>query len=174
MSSDVKQRMQRERERERESARKICFKARHVKKRMSKAIFELRQKLPNFPPRRAWQNCLHHLMPSTGIELMKVQLYFLEGLFSGRLTDYRGSWQRNCLKTWVFIPGTLAACCKPSSGAGVVWMNMKHRAGWVTPDHKNGDRSNKAVPCAYVLPLSHYTRALKSRKNASLRSRSAP
>jgi len=40
-------------------------------------------------------------------------------------------------------------------------MNMKHRAGWVTPDHENGDRSNKAVPCAYVLPLSHYTRALE-------------
>ena len=38
---------------------------------------------------------------------------------------------------------------------------MKHRADWVTPDHENGDRSNKAVPCAFVLPLSHYTRALE-------------
>ena len=46
------------------------------------------QKLPNFPSQRAWQNCLHHLMPSTGIDLMKVQLHLLEGPSSGCLTDW--------------------------------------------------------------------------------------
>ena len=50
-------------------------------------------------------------------------------------------------------PGTLAACCKPSSGAGVVWMDIPLR-GWVqTPAMKNGDRLK------VLLPLSHYTRA---------------
>ena len=34
------------------------------------------------------------------------------------------------VKTYIFPPGTLAACCKPSSGAGVVWMVTPLR-GWV-------------------------------------------
>ena len=43
----------------------------------------------------------------------------------------------------------VATCCKPSSGAGVVWVNMKYREVWVTPDHEKGD-CFKEVPCAYV------------------------
>ena len=56
------------------------------------------------------------------------------------------------------IPGTLAACCKPSSGAGVVWMVIPLR-GWVRlPAMKNGDRLK--VP----LPNSLFTRVQTSRK----------
>ena len=63
----------------------------------------------------------------------------------------------------------VATCCKPSSVAGVVWMNMNHREVWIKPDHKKGDCLIKTVPCAYVLPLSHNTRALKSRKTEARR-----
>ena len=52
------------------------------------------------------------------------------------------------------LPGMVATCCKPSSGAGVVWMAIPLR-GWVQlPAMKNGD-------CLKVLlPLSNFTRAL--------------
>ena len=60
-------------------------------------------------------------------------------------------------------------CCKPCSGTGVVWMNMKHREVRVPPDHEKGNHF-KAVPCAYFLPLSYYTRVLeKSRKTKARR-----
>ena len=63
----------------------------------------------------------------------------------------------------------MATCCKPISRAGVVWMNMKHREVWINPDHEKGNPFIKGVLCAYVLPLSHYTRALKSRKTKAFR-----
>ena len=37
-------------------------------------------------------------------------------------------------------PGTLAACCKPSSGAGVNWMDLAQVLAWRKPGHVNGDR----------------------------------
>ena len=47
----------------------------------------------------------------------------------------------------------LAACCKPSSGAGVVWMEIPLK-GWVQlPAMKNGDRLK------VILLNSYYTRA---------------
>ena len=48
-------------------------------------------------------------------------------------------------------------------------MHIKHREVCIKPDHENGNRLIKAVPCAYVLPLRHYTRALKSRKTHARR-----
>ena len=78
-------------------------------------------------------------------------------------------WMQPRLSRHMTLPGTLAACCNPSSGAGAVWMEIPLR-GWVrTPATKNGDRLK------VILPKSHYTRALRpeSRKNTSLRSRSA-
>ena len=50
--------------------------------------------------------------------------------------------------------GTVATCCKPNSGVGVVWMDIPLR-GWVQPPAmKNGDRVK------VLLPLSNFTRAL--------------
>ena len=52
------------------------------------------------------------------------------------------------------LPGMVATCCKPSSGAGVVWMAIPLR-GWVQlPAMKNGD-------CLMLLPLSNFTGALE-------------
>ena len=34
----------------------------------------------------------------------------------------------------------LAACCKPSSGAGVNWMDLAQVLAWRKPGHVNGDR----------------------------------
>ena len=45
---------------------------------------------------------------------------------------------------------------------------MKHREVLGTPDHEKGDRF-KAVPCAYVLPLSYYTRALENSRKTEAR-----
>ena len=59
----------------------------------------------------------------------------------------------NILKSW---PGTLAACCKPSSGAGAVWMEIPLRGRVHTSAMKNGDRLK------VILPKSHYTRALRT------------
>ena len=38
-------------------------------------------------------------------------------------------------------PGTVVTCSKPSSGAGVVWVETSLSLGQVTPGHKNGDRT---------------------------------
>ena len=66
-------------------------------------------------------------------------------------------------------PGTLAACCKPSSGAGVVWMSSRHRMLVGTlPATK---RRPPLGLCA-TLPLSHFTRALECRKNEARRAAS--
>ena len=37
-------------------------------------------------------------------------------------------------------PGMLAACCKPSSVAGVAWMDTLLNGPGSKPGHKNGDR----------------------------------
>ena len=44
---------------------------------------------------------------------------------------------------WLILksqPGMLAACCKPSSVAGVVWMDTLLNGPGSKPGHKNGDR----------------------------------
>ena len=47
-----------------------------------------------------------------------------------------------------YSPGTLAACCKPSSGAGVVWMDTLLIGLGLSPGHKNGDRVKESYQSA--------------------------
>ena len=46
------------------------------------------------------------------------------------------------------LPGTLAACCKPSSGAGVVWKDTLLNGLGSNPGHKNGDRFKESYHSA--------------------------
>ena len=65
-------------------------------------------------------------------------------------------------------PGTLAACCKPSSGAGVVWMEITLERLGSPPAMKNGDRLK------VILLNSYFTRALNQpEENARQKSRSS-
>ena len=69
----------------------------------------------------------------------------------------------------VNVPGTLAACCKPSSGAGVVWMDTL----LIGPDSNSGQKNGDRIKESYQTASLPGRRPAGSRKNASLRSRFA-
>ena len=66
-------------------------------------------------------------------------------------------------------PGTLAACCKPSSGAGVGWMDTL----LIRPDSNSGQKNGDRIKESYQSASLPGRRPAGSRKNASLRSRFA-
>ena len=63
------------------------------------------------------------------IKIFKPLLTFHRAIYE--LQRHRPFFPLNFLgECWESIPGTLAACCKPSSGASVVWIKINLRFGW--------------------------------------------
>ena len=53
-------------------------------------------------------------------------------------------------QTFLALPGTLASCCKPSSGGGVVLMDTLLNGLGSNPGHKNGDHFKESYLSAAI------------------------
>ena len=65
-------------------------------------------------------------------------------------------------------PGTLAACCKPSRWAGVVWMDTLLNGPGSNPGHKNGDCFKEAYHSAAMPGRRIYAQPEKRKTEAPL------